>query len=111
MEGKIIEQGTYSSLSNPAQYAQNLAGAQHKLESNIEKYDASDKSQTSKSKVPAVVSTLDEGRSAGDWTVYKYYIKALGWPSLLIFAGLVSSEQGFTTLQSIFHIHSEISFY
>lgn len=99
--GEIVGQGTFQDLNLPRSYIHNLedVSADEKGDKTIDDtVDLGDARKKSNSDAKAT----DEGRKTGDWSTYKYYIRALGPWRMLLFLLLVSVNETFTGLESRF---------
>jgi len=53
---------------------------------------------------PSVTSDLDASRRMGDWTIYKYYARALGSWGLIGFVTLIVTNGTFSGMGSKFNV-------
>ncbi|KAI1841484.1 hypothetical protein JX266_012324 [Neoarthrinium moseri] len=90
--GTLIKHGTFFELNTTERYIHNL---QLRLEE--EPSDHSDRPLNDGSQgefeqdaTPSATAQANETRKTGDWLIYKYYLRALGPLSLVLFLGFVS---------------------
>lgn len=107
--GELVEQGNFTELNVAGNYIYNL---QVKLEESS--HDDKDGSTTDsndklQSQIPSTTSVADESRKTGDWTIYKYYVRALGPWSMVGFVALVAVNEAFFGVASKFSISSSPS--
>jgi len=111
MEGKVLEQGSFSTLSKSGSYIQNLALNLQSKENTSAQYE-----QLEVSKLTPEAARLpnlpDHSRQTGDISMYKYYASSIGWLSLLMFSTSIAAKNAGTMLQCRFKPHHtlEISF-
>jgi ATP-binding cassette subfamily C (CFTR/MRP) protein 1 len=102
MEGKILEQGSYTKLLTSGTYVQKLARSQRRdklSETRTSPLDTSPHATPEQTEAPIVV---DKSRQTGDWKIYKYYAGSMGWLSLFTFSSLVAMNSAASTLQCKF---------
>ncbi|ETS81268.1 hypothetical protein PFICI_06270 [Pestalotiopsis fici W106-1] len=100
--GELVEQGSFIELNVPGTYTY---GLQVKVERGLADKEHGNKETVTNNKPEAAPATKesasDESRQTGDWTVYKYYMQALGPMKLLIFVLLVVSYSVVNAMGSV----------
>jgi len=98
MEGRVLEQGNFESLSKSGKNVQKHVQARKNQETKTgyEQSDTTSEDSPASARIPDI---LDAGRQTGDWRMYKYYGKSMGWLSLIVFGTCVASQTGFGILQ------------
>ena len=99
MEGKILEQGSYTMLLKSGTYVQKLARGQRReklSDTRTSQLDTPPHATPEQTEAPKVD---DESRQNGDWKIYKYYIGSMGWLSLFTFGFLVAMQSATSILQ------------
>jgi len=92
VEGRILEQGTYKSLTCSGEYVQSIAQTQHNIDpAGSVQNEVSSAPRDPTESVP-IANTQENTRQTGDWRIYKYYFSSLGWMNLLIFGALIASS-------------------
>lgn len=97
-QGKVVEKGSFAELNHPRTYIHTLK-VQPDDDASPEETTEAGKGDVPAS-TPAITDTkakdLDDSRRTGNWSVYKYYVLALGPWKLLLFilltAGHVASS-------------------
>ncbi|KAH7310266.1 ABC transporter [Rhexocercosporidium sp. MPI-PUGE-AT-0058] len=96
--GQILEQGSYNSLAISGDYVQSLAKAP---ESKQADKDARSHAQAQVHPEVAIpqVTVSDSSRQNGDWKIYVFYSKSLGFLGLSAFALVVGIESALFVVQ------------
>lgn len=88
----------------PGNYIHSLQVGIQKEIGHINKLDnIVDLSTSPKILAPSAEENHDESRSRGDWTIYKYYARALGPWGLMGFLILIATNGTFTGMGSEFY--------
>lgn len=91
--GEVVEQGSFTELNVPGKYTYGLqVKIEHAFADSENVNDATISDDTSEAAPTTEDNASDESRKAGDWTVYKYYVQALGPIRLSIFVLLAVSH-------------------
>ena len=101
MEGKVLEQGSFSTLSKSGSYIQDLALKLQSIENASAQYDQPEDSRLTP-ETARLPNAADQSRQAGDLSIYKYYASSLGWLSLLMFGTFLAAKNAVTMVQCKF---------
>lgn len=99
--GAILEQGSYTSLTISGEYVQSLAKDPEFRDVNRTALSNSQARDRPVEPLPRVVIT-DSSRQNGDWRIYVYYSKSLGFLGLAALAFFVALESAFLVVQCKF---------
>lgn len=99
--GKILEQGSYNSLAISGDYVQSLAKGTENKQSDKATGLYAQARDAPKMPLPQAAIT-DSSRQNGDWNIYVYYSKSLGFLGLAAFGILVALESALFIVQCEF---------
>lgn len=98
-DGKIAKQGKFEDLRQSLKFAEHLEPANQKGS------ESADEPPNSAENIPQSTQTEDESdntRQRGDFSIYKYYVSAMGWGSLSIYASVLAFEATASAMQCMF---------
>lgn len=106
-DGNVLEQGTFKTLSKAGNYIQSLEQTRNNGQSP-ERENVDDHIDTERGLISEPIQTLtvstDETRQTGDWRIYTYYTKSLGWLNLFTFSLLITANATFGAFQCKYHL-------
>lgn len=107
--GSICEQGTWSELVRTKGYVSGLA-ARHTSESAGETKETVELTKQASQLGTVQVDTVNDlTRSAGDFSIYRYYFGAVGYGSSTLFLVLMAVLAFFLQFPGMFLVHSRLA--
>lgn len=99
--GRLVEQGTFAELNVAGSYIHDL---QIKVDENpshdgVEE-DINNIIDSTDALIQASAAAGDRTRKTGDWSIYKYYVQALGPWGMIMFGCLVAGNETFVGMGS-----------
>lgn len=90
--GTVIKQGIFSELKTAGRYIHDLELRLDEESSGHADHFINDgrHGKVDQGAVPNTATHVNESQRTGDWSIYKYYVRALGPLSLVLFFGFVS---------------------
>jgi ATP-binding cassette subfamily C (CFTR/MRP) protein 1 len=104
MEGRVLEQGSFSTLSKSGDYIRSLA-LNLKIKENTSAQYEQFESLKLTPEAARLPSLPDQSRQAGDLSMYKYYASSMGWLGLFMFGSFVATKNAVTMVQCMFNPH------
>lgn len=106
-DGNVIEQGTFKTLTKAGNYIHNLELTRNNVrpsETDIDNSHIEMEREIITGPVQTSRLPVDESRQTGDWRIYTYYMKSLGWLSLFTFFLLITANATFGAFQCEYHL-------
>ena len=106
--GKLVEQGTFAELNTAGSYIHDL---QIKPEGEEPGRDGVDEQtnvtiDSTDALLQPAKAAGDTSRKTGDWSIYRYYVRALGPWGMIMFIGLVAGNETFMGMGSKFRTYT-----